>query len=98
MKTAEWHQRGRSGDFIVKLKKKHTFLPFYFWLSEFRNIYRNYLKRYLICAIILRIITFLQKLQNKIKKTTTLKCKKNTFLFEKIDKNVKINSLFLGNS
>ena len=33
MKTAEWHQRGRSGDFIVKLKKKNTFLPF--WISEF---------------------------------------------------------------
>ena len=36
MKTAEWHQRGRSGDFIVKLKKKYTFLPFYVWISEFR--------------------------------------------------------------
>ena len=23
MKTEEWHQRGRSGDFIVKLKKKY---------------------------------------------------------------------------
>ena len=33
MKTAEWHQRVRSGDFIVKLKKKNTFLPF--WISEF---------------------------------------------------------------
>ena len=37
MKTAEWHQRGRSGDFIVKLKKKYTFLPFYVWISEFRK-------------------------------------------------------------
>ena len=36
MKTAEWHQRGRSGDFIVKLKKKHTFLPFHVWISEFQ--------------------------------------------------------------
>ena len=36
MKTAEWHQRGRSGHFIVKLKKKHTFLPFYVWISEFQ--------------------------------------------------------------
>ena len=36
MKTAEWHQQGRSGDFIVKLKKKYTFLPFYVWISEFR--------------------------------------------------------------
>ena len=35
MKTAEWHQRGRSGDFIVKLKKKYTFSPFYVWISEF---------------------------------------------------------------
>ena len=25
MKAAEWHQRGRSGDFIVKLNKKYTF-------------------------------------------------------------------------
>ena len=30
MKTAEWHQRSRSGDFTVKLKL------FYVWLSEFR--------------------------------------------------------------
>ena len=37
MKTAEWHQRDRSGDFIVKLNKKYTFLPFYHvWISEFR--------------------------------------------------------------
>ena len=36
LKTTEWHQRGRSGDFIVKLKKKYTFLPFYVWISEFR--------------------------------------------------------------
>ena len=26
MKTAEWHQRSRSGDFIVKLKKETPFL------------------------------------------------------------------------
>ena len=32
------------------------------------NIYRNCLKRYLICGIILRSIAFLQKLQNEIKK------------------------------
>ena len=31
MNTAEWHQRGRSGDFIVQLKK-----PFYVWISKFR--------------------------------------------------------------
>ena len=36
MKTAEWHQQGRSGDFIVKLKKEYIFLPFYVWVSEFR--------------------------------------------------------------
>ena len=36
MKTAEWYQRGRSGDFIVKWKKKYTFLQFYVWISEFR--------------------------------------------------------------
>ena len=36
MKTAEWHQRGRSGDSIVKLKKKYTFLQFCVWISEFR--------------------------------------------------------------
>ena len=36
MKTVERHQQGRSGDFIVKLKKQYTFLPFYVWLSEFR--------------------------------------------------------------
>ena len=36
MKTAERHRRGRSGDFIVKLKKKYTFLPFSVWISEFR--------------------------------------------------------------
>ena len=36
MKTAEWHQQGRSGDFIVKLKKEYIFLPFYVWISEFR--------------------------------------------------------------
>ena len=47
MKTAEWHQRGRSGDFIVKLKKKYTFLPFYVWISEFRM--RGYfLKNYFL--------------------------------------------------
>ena len=36
MKTAEWYQQGRFGDFIVKLKKEYTFLPFYVWISEFR--------------------------------------------------------------
>ena len=36
MKTAEWHQQDRSGDFIVKLKKGYTFLPFYVWISEFQ--------------------------------------------------------------
>ena len=49
-------------------------------------------------AIVLGSIAFLQKLQNEIKKKkTVLKCKK-LFLFEKIDKNIQINSLFLGNS
>ena len=32
------------------------------------NIYRICLKRYLICAVVVRSIAFLQKLQNKIKK------------------------------
>ena len=36
MKTAEWHQRGCSGDFIVKLKKKYNFLPFHVCISKFR--------------------------------------------------------------
>ena len=36
MKTAESHQGGLPGDFIVKLKKEYTFLPFYVWISEFR--------------------------------------------------------------
>ena len=36
MKIAEWHQRGGSCDFIVKLKKKYTFIPFYVWISEFQ--------------------------------------------------------------
>ena len=36
MKTAEWDLRGRSDDFIVILKKKYTFLPFYLWINEFR--------------------------------------------------------------
>ena len=35
---------------------------------------------------------------NQKKKNAVLKCKKKRFLFEKIDKNVQINSLFLGNS
>ena len=35
VKTAGWHRRSRSGDFIVKLRKKYTFLPFYIWISEF---------------------------------------------------------------
>ena len=45
-------------------------------------------------------IAFLQKLQNEIKKKKLLfsSVKKKTFLLEKIDKNVQINSLFLGNS
>ena len=44
---------------------------------------------------------FPSKLQNEIKKkkNTVIKCKKKkTFLFEKIDKNVKTDSPFLGNS
>ena len=34
MMTAEWHQRGPCIDFIIKLKKKYTFLPFFVWISE----------------------------------------------------------------
>ena len=37
------------------------------------NIYRNCLKRYLICGIIFRSIAFLQKLQNEIKKNYCFK-------------------------
>ena len=36
MNGATKQNRGRSGDFIVKLKKKYTFLSFYVWISEFR--------------------------------------------------------------
>ena len=40
MKTVEWHKRGRSGDFIVKLKKKYTFFTIlrvdkYVWISKY---------------------------------------------------------------
>ena len=35
MKTAEWQQWSRSGDFIVKLKKIYLF---YVWISEFRMV------------------------------------------------------------
>ena len=35
MKTAEWQQQRRAGDFIVKLKKT-PFLLFYFWTSKYR--------------------------------------------------------------
>ena len=35
MKAAGWQQRGRSSDFIVKLKKRYTLL-FYVWISELR--------------------------------------------------------------
>ena len=34
MKTAERHQQGRAGDFIVKLKKT-PFLLFYFWIRKY---------------------------------------------------------------
>ena len=34
MKTAEQHQQGRAGDFIVKLKKT-PFLLFYFWIRKY---------------------------------------------------------------
>ena len=58
------------------------------------NIYRNCLKRYLICGIILRSIAFLQKLQNKIKKKiTVLKCKKKRFFLRKL---TKISKLILS--
>ena len=36
MRTTEWHQRGRSGDFIVKLKKNKPFLLFYVSISKYR--------------------------------------------------------------
>ena len=36
MNGATKQNRGRSGDFIVKLKKKYIFLPFYVWISEIR--------------------------------------------------------------
>ena len=47
MNGATKQNRDRSGDFIVKLKKKYTFLPFYVWISEFRM--RGYfLKNYFL--------------------------------------------------
>ena len=36
MNGATQQNQGRSGDFIVKLKKKYIFLPFYIWISEFQ--------------------------------------------------------------
>ena len=51
-----------------------------------------------MCGIILGSITLPQKFRNEIKKITVLECKKKRFFFEEIDKNVQINSLFLGNS
>ena len=36
MKTAEWQQQGRAGNFIVKLKRT-AFLLFYFWISKYRT-------------------------------------------------------------
>ena len=36
MNGATQQNRGRSGDFIVKLKKKNIFLPFCIWISEFQ--------------------------------------------------------------
>ena len=67
MNTAEWHQRSRSRDLIAKLKNKYTFLLFCVWISEYVNIYRNCLKRYLTCGI--------------KKKKVVLRCKKKKRLF-----------------
>ena len=36
MNGATKQNRGLSGDCIVKLKKKYTFLPFYIWIGESR--------------------------------------------------------------
>ena len=44
MKTAEWHHRGRSGDFIVKLNKKYTFftiLRLDKWILDGRLLFEN---------------------------------------------------------
>ena len=47
MKTAEWHQRGRSSDFIVKQKKIHLpILRLDRWVPDgkllFENVFPNY--------------------------------------------------------
>ena len=61
------------------------------------NIYRNCLKWYLICPIILRSIAFLRKLQNEIKKKITVLKYKKTFFLRQLTKMFKL-ILFLGNS
>ena len=45
MKTAEWQQRGRSGDLIVKLKEKirlFTILRLYKWIPDKRLVSENF--------------------------------------------------------
>ena len=34
MKTTQWDQQGRSGDFIVNLTKKYTFLGLDKWIPD----------------------------------------------------------------
>ena len=43
MKTGEWHQQGRSGDFIVKFKKNtfFTFLRLNKWIPDGRLLFEN---------------------------------------------------------
>ena len=51
METTEWHQRSRSGDFIVRLKKKYTFfaiLRLDKWIPGGRLLFENLLPRQVI--------------------------------------------------
>ena len=48
MKTAEWHQQGHCGDFIVNLKKKiHLFTTLRLdkWISDERLLSENLLSK-----------------------------------------------------
>ena len=44
MKTAEWHQQGHSGDFIVKFKKIHLFtiLRLNKWIQDGSLLFENW--------------------------------------------------------
>ena len=51
MKTAEWHQRGCFGDFIVEMKKKYTFftvLRLDKWVPGGRLLFENLFPKHVI--------------------------------------------------